>query len=80
MAMSWTWREDRQWSTGRFLKHWNGPKWFADANTTDSRLTFELEVRTEDHGNGSQRLGEMFITCDAVGSPTGMRLKEEETA
>ena len=44
--------EDRQCSRSRLLKNWVDP----------TRLTWQLEVRTEEYGTGTRRIGELCLT------------------
>jgi hypothetical protein len=53
----WRWHEDRQWSQSWFCKQWRGDK-----------LHWEMEVRTENLGAGTSRLGELEMN----GSHTGI--------
>jgi hypothetical protein len=66
MPNGWTWIEDRQWAASRYLR------------TTGYQgvQIVTLEVRTENAGVGSMRLGEVFVTE----TPTGemlVSLREE---
>lgn len=48
----WTWTEDRQWASSRIREQWDEPT---------QRRTWELEVRSENRGVGSLRLGEIYL-------------------
>ena len=47
----WSFTEDRQWSRGALRKNWDDSQ----------QLSWYLEVRTEDVGAGTIRMGEMTI-------------------
>jgi hypothetical protein len=67
VARWWSFPEDRQWSRGALRKNWD----------TEKQLSWFMEVRTEDIGAGSVRMGEMVIR----GSMTGvlnMSIAEQE--
>ena len=54
----WSWGEDQIPATSRRLKHWTG----------ENCLSWFLEVRTEDLGAGTVRLGQVLVK--GIG-PTG---------
>jgi hypothetical protein len=63
----WSFGEDRQWSRSALRKNWG----------TDKLLSWFMEVRTEDIGAGSIRLGEMIVTGSITGDLT-MSIAETE--
>jgi hypothetical protein len=71
---SWSWHDDRQWATSRLLKNWTGErkKWFEapPEHPTVEQLEWQLEVRSEFDGVGSERLGEIFLKGSMVGDLT----------
>ncbi len=56
MPNGWSWTEDRQWASSRTIKGGNF-----------SSYAWELEVRSENYGAGTQRLGTIFFVADAAG-------------
>lgn len=66
MPNDWSWPEDRQWSSARLIKG-------GDA----VHYAWGLEVRSENKGAGTRRLGELFLHAHADGTLT-MSLREEE--
>ena len=62
----WAWTEDRQWSTSRVIH----------AGSWDNAIHWGLEVRSENQGVGSMRLGEMVLVEYADGRMTLRILSE----
>jgi hypothetical protein len=60
MARWWSFTEDRQWSRGSLRKNWDDTQ----------QLSWFMEVRTEDVGAGSVRMGEMVIRGSMQGELT----------
>ena len=56
----WSFSEDRQWSRGALRKNWD----------TAKQLSWFMEVRSEDVGGGSIRMGEMVIRGSMPGELT----------
>jgi len=63
---SWSWGEDRQWSHSWFSKRWHGES-----------LHWEMEVRSEQRGAGTRRLGEIQLNGSHNGTLT-LALKETD--
>lgn len=53
---AWIWTEDRQWAASRLHKNWDGG--FLSKKRV---LSWELEVRTENSGAGSQHMGAVVL-------------------
>lgn len=67
MRMDGSWTEDRQWARSKIAKGW----------TLDGKyLSWLLEVRTENRGVGSVRLGEIHLIGSVKGELT-MSITEE---
>ena len=66
MPNGWSWTEDRQWASSRTIK-----------GGDDSHYAWTLEVRSENFGAGSQRLGEIIIHVWKIADESRIAIREE---